>query len=60
MSLEPKIEYRLFRPPAKNEKTVQNDSELIDYMEYRFQAIHDNLTELFSETDTPSAFESQY
>ena len=60
MSLEPKIEYRLFRPPDKNEKTVQNDSELIDYMEYRFQAIHDNSTEILSETDTPSAFEPQY
>ena len=60
MSLESKIEYRIFRPTAKTEKTVQNDSELIDYMEHRFEAIHDNLTELFSETDTPSAFEPQY
>ena len=49
-----------FQTSSQKRKTVQNASELVDYMEYRFQAIHDNLTEIFSETDTPSAFESQY
>ena len=60
MSLEPKIEYQIFRPPPQNQKIVEKDTQLIDYLEYKFQAIHENLTDLFSTTNDPSEFEPRY